>query len=92
MPPWNVPDLAYYYDTLKFSMKESLNAFLRSEKKNPDVVWDQIEDALRVVLLANEPKLIEVTERLGGNKTTLFCWILLEIVFVDSNRNGISLK
>lgn len=44
-------------------MRESLNAYLRSKNKNPSKIWQQIEDSLRIVLLANEAKIAEALQR-----------------------------
>ncbi|XP_022904085.2 probable tubulin polyglutamylase ttll-15 [Onthophagus taurus] len=63
LPTWEVPDLKSYYKSLGFGMKESLNAYLRSKGKNPDVIWEQIEDSLRIVIMNKEPKIIEVINR-----------------------------
>ena len=63
LPPWEVPELKYYYNTLKFGMKESLNAHLRSNNLNPDLIWDKIEDAIRIVMLDKEPKIAELLNR-----------------------------
>ncbi|KAF2901432.1 hypothetical protein ILUMI_04756 [Ignelater luminosus] len=58
LPLWEVPEIEYFYNTLGFNMKESLNAYLRSKNKNPDVIWEQIEDSLRIVGLAKEQHII----------------------------------
>lgn len=63
LPTWEVPDLKYYYNTLGFGMKESLNAYLHAKKKNPMKIWEQIEDAIREVVLAKEQQIIQVVNR-----------------------------
>lgn len=63
LPTWKVPSLKYYYNTLGFGMKESLNAYLRAKGKNPSVIWEQIEEAIRIVILNREPKIVEIVNR-----------------------------
>lgn len=63
LPVWKVPGLKSYYNTLGFGMKESLNAYIRSENKDPNVIWDQIEDSIRTVFLNKEELLINSANR-----------------------------
>lgn len=63
MPIWKVSDLANYYSNLGFGMKESLNTYLRSKGKDPNTIWEQIEDAIRIVCLSKEPKIASVMKR-----------------------------
>lgn len=63
LPTWEVPGLDYYYNTLGLGMKESLNAYLRSKKNDPVKIWEQIEDAIRTVVLAKEQQIVEVMNR-----------------------------
>ncbi|GJQ66397.1 hypothetical protein Trydic_g4417 [Trypoxylus dichotomus] len=63
LPTWQVPDLDYYYNTLGFGMKESLNAYLRKKGKNPKIIWQQIEEALKIVILDKEPKIADVVKK-----------------------------
>lgn len=63
LPTWEVPGLKYYYNTLGFSMKESLNAYLRARGQDPSIIWEQIEDSLRITILDKEPKIVEVVNR-----------------------------
>lgn len=44
-------------------MRDSLNAYLRSKNKDPSVIWEQIEDSIRIVMLAREPKIVEAVGR-----------------------------
>lgn len=63
LPIWEVPALDYYYNKLGFGMRESLNAFLRAQGKDPSVIWDQIEDSIRTVVLAREPLIVDTLRR-----------------------------
>lgn len=58
-----MPDLKYYYSELKFGMKESLNAFLRAQNKNPEHIWSQIEDAIKTVVLSKEQSILDIVQR-----------------------------
>ncbi|XP_069689786.1 probable tubulin polyglutamylase ttll-15 isoform X1 [Periplaneta americana] len=59
LPTWEVPSLKKYYIDLGFSMKESLSAHLRYTGKDPNKIWDQIDDALRHTYLKTEPLMIK---------------------------------
>lgn len=63
LPIWEVPALSYYYNELKFGMRESFNAYLRVKGKHPEYIWAQIEDSIRTVVLAKESKILEVVNR-----------------------------
>ncbi|KAL3278856.1 hypothetical protein HHI36_016376 [Cryptolaemus montrouzieri] len=63
LPVWKVPSLEYYYNELGFGMKESLNAYLRSKKKDPSKIWNQIEDSLRLTILAKEQNILNVVNK-----------------------------
>lgn len=68
LPTWEVPDLQYFYNHLGFGMKESLNAHLRQLGKNPEKLWNHIEDAIRNVILAKEPLIIDVASRFKSTR------------------------
>ncbi|KAI4468322.1 hypothetical protein MML48_2g00009199 [Holotrichia oblita] len=63
LPTWEVPGLKYYYNTLGFGMKESLNAYIRAEGKNPNVIWEQIIEAISIVTLNKESKIVDVVRK-----------------------------
>lgn len=63
LPIWEVPALDYYYNDLGFGMRDSLNAYLRSNGKNPSVIWEQIEESIRTVILSKEPLIADVVKR-----------------------------
>lgn len=68
LPTWEVPALDYYYNTLGFGMKESLNAYLRTKKRDPSKIWEQIEDAIRIVMLEKEGQIIDVVNRYSSTR------------------------
>lgn len=53
--PWQVPSIAKYYNDTKYSMKESLNQHLMSEGHNTALIWEQVEDCIRSIILMKEP-------------------------------------
>lgn len=53
--PWQVPSIAKYYNTTKYSMKESLNQHLMTEGHDTTLIWDQVEDCIRSIILMKEP-------------------------------------
>ncbi|XP_066262671.1 probable tubulin polyglutamylase ttll-15 [Euwallacea similis] len=63
LPIWEIPALDYYYNKLGFGMRESLNAHLRRQGKDPSVIWSQIEDSIRTVMLAKESLIADVLKR-----------------------------
>jgi tubulin monoglycylase TTLL15 len=54
LPTWEVPSLKKYYSGLGFGMKGAFDAYLLSQDRDPNVVWDQVEDAIRTAILAKE--------------------------------------
>lgn len=85
LPPWDVPDLTYSYKNLKLGMKQSLNGYLKKIGKDPKLIWDQIDDSLRVVLLENEAKLNEIANKFKS-KENFFEMMRFDFV-VDDNLN-----
>jgi len=63
LPVWKVPSLTRYHDTLKLGHRESLNAFLRSQGKDADKIWSQIEESIRSVYFVKEPAMIRSAAR-----------------------------
>lgn len=63
LPIWEVPSLSYYYNELGFGMRDSLNALIASRGQNPNIIWEQIEESIRIVMLANEAKILDVVRK-----------------------------
>ncbi|XP_067138678.1 probable tubulin polyglutamylase ttll-15 isoform X2 [Centruroides vittatus] len=57
-PIWKIPSLHKYYVNLGHSMKESLNAHIRSQGKDSEKIWSQIYEAIRTVYYEKENDLI----------------------------------
>ncbi|KAJ8926545.1 hypothetical protein NQ314_021084, partial [Rhamnusium bicolor] len=68
LPTWEVPALDYYYNELGFGMRDSLNAYLQAQGKNPAVIWEQIEDSIRTVIIAKEPLITDVLKRFKSKR------------------------
>lgn len=68
LPPWDVPDFKYYFETLGMGMKESLNTYLRTLGKDPTTIWEQIEDSIRTVLLAKEQDIVNVANKFSSKR------------------------
>lgn len=57
-PIWQMPSLHKYYSELGYSMKESLNAHIRSQGKDSKKVWFKINEAIQTVYFEKERDLI----------------------------------
>ena len=68
LPIWNVPSLKHYYTKLKFSMKDSFDAYLRSQGKDPTKVWHGVHEAIREITLLKESHIKEAVERFGKGR------------------------
>ncbi|CAK9814066.1 Probable tubulin polyglutamylase ttll-15 [Anthophora quadrimaculata] len=68
LPIWNVPSLRHYYTMLKFSMKDSFDAYVRSQGKNPEKVWNGVHEAIREITLSKESYIKEAVKRFGNGR------------------------
>lgn len=68
LPIWNVPSLKRYYTELGYSMKDSFDAYVREQRKNPVEMWDRVYDAIREVALMKEAQIREVSKRFGNGR------------------------
>jgi len=68
LPIWNVPSLKKYYTDLGYSMKDSFDAYVREQRKNPVEMWDRVYDAIREVALMKEAQIREVSKRFGNGR------------------------
>jgi tubulin monoglycylase TTLL15 len=57
LPTWEVPSLSRYYNALGYGMKGSFDAYVRAQGKDPQIIWDQVEDSIRVAILTKQPLL-----------------------------------
>lgn len=63
IPTWEIPSLSRYYNGLGYGMKSSFDAYMKSIGKNPQKIWDQVEDAIRLAILTKEPLLAGILQR-----------------------------
>ncbi|OAD60411.1 Tubulin polyglutamylase TTLL4 [Eufriesea mexicana] len=68
LPIWNVPSLKHYYTKLKYSMKDSFDAYVRSQGKDPDKVWNGIREAIKEIILLKESYIIEAVKRFKNSR------------------------
>ncbi|MCL4123589.1 UNVERIFIED_CONTAM: hypothetical protein GTU68_056073, partial [Idotea baltica] len=61
LPTWKVPSLRHFYNEQKLGMKNSFNLWLKNQKKNPRVIWNQVEESIRRVFLSNEDSMSALT-------------------------------
>ncbi|KAA0184449.1 tubulin-tyrosine ligase-like [Hyalella azteca] len=58
MPTWKVSSLIPYYTLQGFGMKQSFDAWLRDQDKDPELVWKGVRDAISEVFYAKEDAII----------------------------------
>ncbi|CAH1183020.1 unnamed protein product [Ceutorhynchus assimilis] len=83
LPVWRVPVLSEYYNELGFGMRHSLDAYLRSKGEEPQRIWNEIEEAVRSVVLAREPLIVDILKRYKS-KSNFFEMMRFDFV-VDEN-------
>ena len=64
-----MPSLQKYFIDLNLNMKETFNSYLKTIGKDPNLVWNQIEDSIRTVYLTKEEQMLRLTAHF---KTTRF--------------------
>ncbi|XP_015110779.1 tubulin polyglutamylase TTLL6 [Diachasma alloeum] len=62
LPIWQVPSLRKYYEDLGFSMKETFDAYVRATGRDPNIVWDNVDEAIRDVLVKKEKDMASVVK------------------------------
>ncbi|XP_046642006.1 probable tubulin polyglutamylase ttll-15 [Daphnia pulicaria] len=85
LPIWNVSSLKPYYSGLGFGMKESFNAYLLTIGKDPKIIWQQIDDAIRTMLLRRELSLASASSKFASSRN-FFEMIRVDFV-VDEDLN-----
>ncbi|XP_076234873.1 tubulin tyrosine ligase-like 15 [Calliopsis andreniformis] len=68
LPIWNVPSLKHYYTKLKFSMKDSFDAYVRQQGKDPSKVWHAVNEAIKEIALLKESYIKEAVKRFGNGR------------------------
>nr|XP_031833556.1 probable tubulin polyglutamylase ttll-15 isoform X2 [Nomia melanderi] len=68
LPIWNVPSLKQYYTKLGFSMKESFDAYVRSQGYDPQKVWNGVHEAIKEIILSKESYIKEAMKYYGNGR------------------------
>lgn len=82
LPTWELPSLAKYYHALGYGMKGSFDAYMRSQGRDPEVIWEKVEDAIRVALLTKENLIKGVLQRYK-NKQNFFEMARFDLIIDD---------
>uniref|UniRef100_A0A182NCV4 Uncharacterized protein n=1 Tax=Anopheles dirus TaxID=7168 RepID=A0A182NCV4_9DIPT len=83
LPTWEVPSLNQFYNKYGFGMRDSFDAYIRSTGRNPSTIWEQVEDAIRLLILKKEPSLTALLSRYA-NRRNFFEMMRFDLV-VDNN-------
>lgn len=62
-PIWEVPSLKKFVLDYGFSMKISFDEYLRQSGRNPEKIWLGIEDAIRIICLKKEHKILKALQK-----------------------------
>ncbi|XP_055630341.1 probable tubulin polyglutamylase ttll-15 [Toxorhynchites rutilus septentrionalis] len=68
LPTWELPALKPFYAKLGFGMKDSFDAYLRQTGRDPSIIWEQVEDAIRLAILKKEPLLAAILSRYASKR------------------------
>ncbi|XP_058461648.1 probable tubulin polyglutamylase ttll-15 [Malaya genurostris] len=68
LPTWDVPALKTFYTKLGFGMKESFDAYLRGIGRDPAIIWEQVEDAIRLAILNKESLLANILSHYASKR------------------------
>lgn len=82
LPTWEIPSLSRYYNTLGFGMKSSFDAYMRVSGRDPQKIWNQVEDAIRVAVLEKEPFIKDILKNYK-NKQSFFEMVRFDLMVDD---------
>ncbi|GLH07195.1 Uncharacterized protein GBIM_12709 [Gryllus bimaculatus] len=85
LPIWKVPSLKKYYVDKGFSMKDTFNAFVESQGKDPSTIWTQVNEAIRNIYLQKESKIRQSTLHYQSS-TNFFEMVRIDFV-IDEDMN-----
>lgn len=83
LPTWEVPSLSRYYNALGYGMRGSFDAYLTSLGKDPQVIWEQVEDAIREAILNKQPYMKDLANRYR-NKNNFFEMARFDLIIDDN--------
>uniref|UniRef100_T1L481 Tubulin--tyrosine ligase-like protein 9 n=1 Tax=Tetranychus urticae TaxID=32264 RepID=T1L481_TETUR len=70
-PIWEMPSLSKYFTELNYNMKQTLNIYLKSIGKDPEMMWNRIEEAITNVYKEKDASMARLSS----------------MTFPESNRN-----
>ncbi|KAG5670970.1 hypothetical protein PVAND_001198 [Polypedilum vanderplanki] len=79
LPTWEVPSLSHYYNAFGYGMKGSFDAYVKSQGRDPQKIWNQVEDAIRVSILTKHPLLKALLQHYK-NKQNFFEMIRFDLI------------
>lgn len=79
-PTWEIPSLARSYTQLGYGMKGAFDAYLRAEGRDPEVIWRQVEDAVRLAVLSKERYIVDAVGSCAC-KNNIFAGLILRFMF-----------
>lgn len=68
-----IPSLKKYFKESSLNMKETLSAYLRSIKKDPDMMWEKIEEAIANVYVNKQPHISKLSSIVGDQRSDIHC-------------------
>lgn len=90
LPIWKVPSLSQYYNTQKHGMRESFNLYMQSKGRDPQRIWKQIEESIRLMMYEKERHLVDILKRYNyKDKRNFFELMRIDFV-VDDDLNVFS--
>lgn len=88
LPIWKVPSLSQYYNKQKHGMRDSFNLYMKSQGRNPERIWTQIEESIRLMMYDKEKQLVDVLKRYK-DKRNFFELMRIDFI-VDDDLNVFS--
>lgn len=88
LPIWKVPSLSQYYNNQRHGMKVSFDLYMRSKGRDPQRVWRQIEESIRLMMYEKERHLVDILKRYRS-KRNFFELMRIDFV-VDDDLNVFS--
>ena len=85
LPTWQIPSLSRYYNTLGFGMKSSFDAYMRVKGRDPQKIWDQVEDAIRIAVLEKEPFIKDILQHYK-HKHNFFEMVRFDLIVDDEMK------
>lgn len=88
LPTWDVPSLAPFYNGLRFGMKDSFDAYIKSKRRDPSVIWPQVEEAIRLAIIAKEKHLVEAVRSLSFDTFLAVALLYSNLFYLFSFSNS----